>query len=115
MAIYALNVHENMLESPYFLATSMDVELMNMSDMRTEVYVGGTRMGETLFRFIEKITKNGDSYTFQDLPINHEPYEFRIISNNTLPYSLRVRITVKSEDGTVIGILCEHEICKVVD
>ncbi|ETT31911.1 hypothetical protein C161_24744 [Paenibacillus sp. FSL R5-192] len=119
MAVYLLEIHENLLQT-FVPVKYMDVELAYVGgEEGTDVFVGGASIHGELYRHLFHLTSNsggaGGNQVIHNLDVSSEPYELRIISNSSSPKHLVIRIYCRSIHGQTLGILSEYQMMKVAD
>lgn len=119
MAVYLLEIHENLLET-FAPVKYMDVELAYVGgEEGTDVFVGGTSMHGDLYRHLFHLMSNsggaGGNQVIHNLDVSSEHYELRVISNSSSPNHLVIRIYCRSIHGQTLGILSEYQMMKLAD
>ncbi|WP_338588411.1 hypothetical protein V6669_24395 [Paenibacillus sp. Y5S-9] len=119
MAVYLLEIHENLLQT-FVPVKYMDVELAYVGgEGGTDVFVGGASMHGELYRHLFHLTAysegTGGNQVIHNLDVSPEPYELRVISNSSSPNHLVIRIYCRSIHGQTLGILSEYQMMKLAD
>ncbi|KAA2301570.1 hypothetical protein FY526_24345 [Clostridioides difficile] len=115
MAVYLLEIHENLLQT-FVPVKYMDVELAYVGgEEGTDVFVGGASAAGELYRHLFYIGSMGGNRIIHNLDVSSEPYELRIISNSSSPKHLVIRIYCRSIHGQTLGILSEYQMMKLAD
>nr|WP_154985017.1 hypothetical protein [Paenibacillus xylanexedens] len=119
MAAYTIQMHENVLQT-FIPVKYMDVEVAYVGDGEgTDVFVGVGGIYGELYRNLVHISPGSgttaNSYVFHNLNVPAEICELKIISNNSVPNHLVIRIYCRSGEGQLIGVLSEHQMIKLAD
>ncbi|OMF11384.1 hypothetical protein BK131_20725 [Paenibacillus amylolyticus] len=119
MAVYLLEIHENLLQT-LVPVKYMDVELAYVGgEEGTDVFVGGASIHGELYRHLFHLGPSsggaGGNQVIHNLDVSSEPYEMRIISNSSAPNHLVIRMYCRSIHGQTLGILSEYQMMKLAD
>ncbi|MBP2002147.1 hypothetical protein J2Z69_003204 [Paenibacillus shirakamiensis] len=114
MAYYVFTLHRNIL--PYGKVHMIDLVVANSGTEPFEVYIEGEQDRRVAFKFLYHLGAVDSEFgrrSIQDISVNEELLNLKIITNRLLPYHCEIRLYFRDTEGTTLGVISEHQMHKL--